>query len=159
MGYAWDVVKDPRTINRSIEIRAPREKIWATLTGEETFREWCAAFMPGSHFVGDWSEGSRMRFQAADEQGRVGGMVTEIIEHRPGEVIRSRSVGVLKDGEETFEGEEYDTWVSGDEVYVLEGGPEVFTLSVTNEVPASYLEYFDNAWVQALANIKRLAES
>jgi hypothetical protein len=53
----------------SMNINAPKEKVWKTMLGEDTYRIWTEVFMPGSHYVGDWSKGSKILFLAPAETG------------------------------------------------------------------------------------------
>ncbi len=150
-----------KKLSFSIDINASREKIWETLLGKETFSDWCSYFSPSgdSRFEGDWSEGSTMRFIGEDGEGNVGGMITKIVEHRPGEYIRSDSVGVIGNGQEYYEGEMCDQWVPATEEYRVTGGPDTYTLSVNNDVPEPYAEHFSDAWQKGLARVKELAEA
>ena len=62
----------------SIVIGVPKEKVWEIMLGEETYPLWSDVFMPGSHFEGDWSEGSKIFFLAPDESGKMSGTVFQI---------------------------------------------------------------------------------
>ncbi|WP_306055524.1 hypothetical protein [Natronococcus wangiae] len=66
------------TLYFTIDINAPQETVWNTMLGEETSREWLEVFAPGSYFMGDWSEGSKLLFLAPDETGEIEGMVCRI---------------------------------------------------------------------------------
>lgn len=143
----------------SVDIRASRERIWHALTAQESFRDWCTAFHPGSYFEGDWSEGSEMRFLGPMPDGTVNGMVTRVVEHRPGEFIRCEHFGVIERGNLVLEGPEFDEWIPASESYTVTGGPDVFTLSVETEVPDSHLEHFTQQWPEALQRVKKLAEA
>jgi uncharacterized protein YndB with AHSA1/START domain len=46
----------------SVEIDAPREKVWATLWQDETFREWASVIDPETYMVGELEEGSEVQF-------------------------------------------------------------------------------------------------
>lgn len=49
----------------SIQINAPKEKVWRTMLEDATYRQWTSAFGEGSSFVGDWNEGSKFSFWVA----------------------------------------------------------------------------------------------
>jgi len=51
----------------SIVINAPKEKVWKTMLNKDTYEKWTDVFMPGSSYVGDWTEGSKILFLAPDE--------------------------------------------------------------------------------------------
>ena len=38
----------------SIEINAPKEKVWDTLWQDENYRKWTSVFMEGSFAESDW---------------------------------------------------------------------------------------------------------
>ena len=71
----------------SIDINAPREKVWNTMLEDQTYREWTSEFMPGSYYEGDWSQGSKITFLGPDEKGKLGGMVARVTENRRPERI------------------------------------------------------------------------
>lgn len=40
----------------SIDIKAPRERVWKVLWDDATFRDWASVFMEGSYINSDWKE-------------------------------------------------------------------------------------------------------
>lgn len=63
----------------SITINAPKAKVWSTMLDDATCRVWTEAFTSGSHYVGDWSKGSKILFLGPDPiTGKPGGMVSRI---------------------------------------------------------------------------------
>ncbi len=90
-----------KTLHFSIDIHAPKEKVWNTMLGAETYPQWAALFNPGSHYegTGDWSKGSRMVFLGPDpETGKEGGMVSLVTENRPYEYLALEHQGMVQDG-------------------------------------------------------------
>lgn len=146
------------TVQKTIDIRAPRDVIWNALTGPETFRDWCSAFCPTSRYEGDWSEGSTMRFLGDDEKGNVGGMLSKIVEHVPGHTLRAKHFGVIENGQDVTSGPAVEYWGDAIEEYRLSGGPETFTLEVVSETAIEMAEWFSGAWDKALARLKEIAE-
>lgn len=55
----------------SIVIDAPKEKVWHTMLDEDSYRAWTQVFADGSHYVGDWSKGSKILFLAPEKRGNV----------------------------------------------------------------------------------------
>lgn len=51
-----------KKLHFSIQIKAPKEKVWQTMLDDPTYRQWTRVFMPGSYFEGAWEEGSKIRF-------------------------------------------------------------------------------------------------
>lgn len=146
-------------LNKSIDIRASRERIWQVLTGQEEFRDWASAFMPGSYYEGTWNVGDTLRFLGPSPDGSVGGMITKVVEHTPGEHILCLHYGGVQDGKDVFSGPEFEEWIGSTEEYRLTGGPDVHTLAISNDVPESFVSMFSTSWEQALARIKELAEA
>jgi len=148
-----------KTLTPSIDIRAPRARIWKALTSSETFGDWCSAFNPGCFYEGDWSEGSVMKFLGIDSTtGQAGGMLSGIVQHIPGEYIAARHVGVVENGVDITEGPVAELWAGAREEYRLTGGPDIFTLQVTADVADDWYEYFEKSWHAALGRLRELAE-
>lgn len=141
-------------LHYSIHINASREKVWDTMLGDATYREWSSAFMPGSYFQGDWSEGSKMLFLGPDPVGGAeGGMVAVVKENRPQEFVSLEYHAEIRNGVETpMEG-------TGAENYTLQdkdGGTEVI-IDLLN-LPEEYEEMFNDAWPKALEKLKEISE-
>ena len=56
----------------SIEINAPKEKVWDTLWQDENYRKWTSVFMEGSFAESDWKEGGKIHFLTPDRNGMFG---------------------------------------------------------------------------------------
>ncbi len=148
-----------KEIRKSIEIDASREKIWDAITSDESFRDWCSAFCDGSYFVGDWSEGSKMRFLGpSPEDGQEGGMISEVVEHKPGHVLRLKAVGEISNGEEKYSGGSFPEWLGSPEEYSLIGDAAPYELQIYAETPENMHEFFNSAWDQSVNRIKEISE-
>jgi len=108
-----------KKLHFSIAINAPQEKVWNTMLGEDTYRVWTDVFSPGSHYVGDWSEGGKMLFLAPDETGEMSGMVSRIKENRPYEYISIEHTGVVHKGKEDTSGKAVKEWTGALENYTF----------------------------------------
>lgn len=86
-------------LNFSIAINAPKEKVYDTMLQDKTYRIWTESFAKGSHYVGDWSKGSKILFLGPDEKGKMGGMVSRIKENRLHEYISIEHLGIVNDGQ------------------------------------------------------------
>lgn len=147
-----------KKLNYSINIKAPKEKVWDTMLEDVTYRKWTEPFSEGSHFVGNWDEGSEIRFLGPDDQGMMGGMISRIKENRPYEYISIEHLGIVEDGKDVLDGEEVEKWKGALENYTFketEEGTEVF---VELDVDEDYEDKFDEMWNEALKVLKNLSE-
>ncbi len=147
-------------IHFSIQINASKEKVWDTMLGDSTYREWTVSFHPGSYYKGDWSEGSKMLFLGPDESGKKdGGMVSRIKENRKYEFLSIEHIGLVMDGVEDTESEEVRKWTPGFENYTFtekDGGTELnIDMDIVNE---EFKEMFEGMWPQALLKLKEITE-
>jgi len=138
----------------SITINATREQVWQALFEDGSFRRWTSLFAEGSYFVGDWSEGSEIRFLNAGSDG----MISMIDANRPYEFMSIRHLGYIVNGVEDTESDEVKAWTPAFENYTLkdvEGGTH---LTVETDTFNDYVEYFNETWPKGLDEIKRIAE-
>ncbi|MCC2630849.1 MAG: hypothetical protein K0S38_658 [Candidatus Paceibacter sp.] len=140
-------------------INAPREKVWDTMLGDATYREWTTAFNPGSYFKGDWSEGSKILFLGPDPvTGKESGMSSRIKENRKYEFVSIEHVGIVGDGVEDTTSEFAKKWTPAFENYTFiekDGGTEV---QVDIDMSEEFKEMFEQMWPKALEKLKELAE-
>ncbi|MBZ0202470.1 MAG: SRPBCC domain-containing protein [Ignavibacteria bacterium] len=141
-------------LNFSIEINAPKEKIWNVLLQDETYRKWTSAFCEGSYAEGNWDEGSKMIFTS--QQGE--GMLSRIKLHRPNEIITMEHYGMLKNNVEDLESDEAKKWSGSEETYILEPSGSGVKLKVEVDVEDEYAEWFKKAWETALDKVRELSE-
>ncbi|MXW04411.1 MAG: SRPBCC domain-containing protein [Gemmatimonadetes bacterium] len=138
----------------SITINASRDKVWQALFEDESFRRWTSLFAEGSYFVGDWSEGSEIRFLNAGNDG----MISMIDANRTHEFMSIRHLGYIVNGVEDTDSDEVKSWTPAFENYTLkdvEGGTH---LTVETDTFNDYVEYFNETWPKGLDEIKRIAE-
>lgn len=138
----------------STTINAPREKVWEVLWSDASYREWTAAFSPGSRAETDWKKGSKVLFLGDKD----GGMVAEIADNRPNEFMSIRHLGVVKDGKEVYDDPEHKDWAGAMENYTLRTVNGQTELVVEMDLTEKYADYFTDTWPQALAKVKELAE-
>jgi uncharacterized protein YndB with AHSA1/START domain len=139
----------------TIHINAPREKVWATMLEDESYREWTSVFMPGSYYEGDWSEGSKMRFLGPHpENGKVSGMAAIVKENRPNEFISLEHYAEIHEDVE-------QVWAqTGFENYTFmeaEDGTDVI-VDMLN-VPDEYAPMFEEIWPGSLQKLKEITEA
>ncbi len=142
-----------------IYINAPKEKVWDTMLGDATYREWTKAFNVGSYYKGDWSQGSKILFLGPNPDGSgEGGMVSRVQENRQYEFVSVEHVGMIQNGVEDTTSEEVKKWIPAFENYTFtekDGGTEV---SVDLDLADEYKKMFDEMWPKALLLLKELAE-
>jgi uncharacterized protein YndB with AHSA1/START domain len=143
----------------SILINAPKEKVWDTMLSQDSYRAWTEVFAKGSHYVGDWSKGSKILFLAPDETGKASsGMVSRIRENRPHEYISIEHLGMVQDGKEDLSSEATKGWNGALENYTfMEMGGATQVLVDTDTVD-EYKEMFQDTWPKALQRLKALVE-
>ncbi|HNR51309.1 MAG: hypothetical protein BWZ01_02131 [Deltaproteobacteria bacterium ADurb.BinA179] len=142
----------------SIVIDAPKKKVWEIMLGKDTYGAWTDEFMPGSHYVGEWREGSRMLFLAPDEAGKMSGMVSLVREVRPYDRVSIENIGIVQDGREDTSSEAVKSWAGTHEDYTfkeVEGKTEVLVEMDTDE---QNKEMFQGIWPKALKKLKDLVE-
>src|SRR5687768_12593420 len=138
----------------SIDIHAPREKVWKVLWDDETYRHWTSVFSAGSYAVSDWKEGSKIQFLSSDGNG----MFSEIAKSRPPEFMSFRHLGVMKDGEEQHVDQETENWVGALENYELKQKNGQTELTVEMDVTEDFQKYFQETFPKALEKVKELSE-
>jgi uncharacterized protein YndB with AHSA1/START domain len=142
----------------TIDIDAPREKVWKTMLEDRTYRDWTTAFMPGSYYEGDWSEGSKIRFLGPGEGGKLDGMVSRIKQNRPYEYVSIEHYGIVHDSVEDTTSDEVKKWAGAQENYIFEprnGGTE---LRIELDTDDDYKDMFQDMWPKALQRLKELSE-
>lgn len=152
----------------SILISAPKEKVWNTMINRDSYQAWAEAFVPGSHYVGDWHEGSKVLFLAPDMEGKMLGTVSRIKEFRPYEYISIEHIGIWENGREDISSQSVIPWAGAQENYTFKEVGKKTELSVDlNKVeeykemfidPLTQATYLEDTWPKALHKIKELAE-
>lgn len=148
-------------INFTIKINAPREKVWDTMLDDATYRQWTKPFNAGSSYIGDWSEGSEMRFVGCDDSGQstVAGMYTRIKENRKHEFISIEYLGfVTADGNIDTTSDEVKKWTPAFENYTFKDAGGGTELLIEIDITEDMKEEFEKMWPAALEVLKELAE-
>lgn len=147
-------------IHHIISINASKEKVWNTMLGDSTYREWTKAFSPGSYYIGSWNEGSEIKFLGTDENGNgeEGGMYSRIKENRLYEFISIEHLGIIKNGIIDTTSDEVKKWVPSFENYSFKEKDGSTEVSVEVDVDDEYKSMFDEMWPKALQSLKELSE-
>ena len=144
-----------KTLSFSIEIDAPKEKVWNILWDDSTYRKWANVFYEGSYAVSDWDQGSKVLFLGPSGDGMFSVIDKKVLNRE----MSFKHLGVVKDGEEQPETEESKKWAGATENYKLEGENGNTELEVTIEVVESHEQYFKDTFPKALEAVKNLAEN
>ena len=144
-----------------IEINSPAQKVYEMMLGlndKSTYEYWTAAFNPTSTYEGNWDKGSKILFIGTDENGKKGGMISEIVDHRPADFISIRHYGILDGDKEITTGEKVEKWAGGHENYNFAENNDITTVIVEMDIIDEYLDYFNNTYPNALEKLKEISE-
>ncbi|MFZ1495519.1 MAG: hypothetical protein WAS72_00600 [Saprospiraceae bacterium] len=143
------------------EINATAQKVYETMLGlidKSTYEQWVSVFNPTSTYEGKWDKGSKIYFIGTDENGKKGGMVSEIVEHQPAKFISIKHNGFLDGDTEITTGEQVEKWAGGHENYTYQENNNITTVTVDMDTIEEYLDYFNNTYPKALDKLKEISE-
>lgn len=146
----------------TIDINASAQKVYSAMLGLEdkrTYQLWTAAFNPTSTYEGNWDKGSKIYFIGTDENGKKGGMISEIVAHEPAKFVSIRHYGFLDGDNEITTGQEVEKWEGGHENYSFMEQLELTTVTVDIDVIEEYLDYFQSTYPKALELLKSSIEN
>ena len=144
-----------------IEINATAQKVYETMLGlkeKSTYEYWASAFNPTSTYEGSWERGSKIYFVGVDENGKKGGMISEIEEHQPAKYVSIRHYGFLMGDTEVTTGEQVEKWAGGHENYSYQETNGITTVIVDLDTVDEYLDYFNKTYPLALEKLKEILE-
>ncbi len=144
----------------TIDIYAPKEKVWHTMLEPESYKEWTKVFHPGSYYEGSWDKGSKIRF-IAEENGKISGMFSQIVENIPYEYVSIEHLGEIIDGIEDGNTEEALKWKGAHENYRFteHNGLTTLDIELTGLGGAEDVtKMFDDMWPRALKELKDICE-
>jgi hypothetical protein len=139
-------------IQFSIAINASKERVWATLWEDITFRDWAGIIDEGTYIKGAVKEGHEIQFISSVN----GYGVTSLVERLDPNafVLFRHSADTMENGQQEREKE----WTGGTESYSLNEKNGVTVLVVKTDVPQEQEELFNIRLPKALERIKTLAE-
>ena len=143
-------------------INASSKKVYETMLGlnnKNTYENWTAEFNVTSTYEGNWNKGEKIYFVGTDENGKRGGMVSEIAENIPFKFVSIRHYGILDGENEITSGEQVESWAGGLENYSFEEINGATTVKVEMDADENYIDYFSGTWPKALKKLKEIAES
>ncbi len=136
----------------SIKIIAPVDKVWKTLWGDKTFRDWANIIDEGQYMIGEMKQGNEVQFISSASGYGVTSMIEKLT---PNEFVSFRQMADTKEGGKQRREKE---WTGGTESYSLAEKDGVTTLAVELEVPLGREETFKIRFPKALERLKTLAE-
>lgn len=148
----------------SVQIKAPKKKVWDTMLADKTYREWTTPFSPdgssGGYYKGSWDKGSKILFLGAGPDGKTAGMVSRIAENKPHEFISIEHLGVVHDGVEDTTSAEAKEWAGAHENYTFKqtDGVTQVIVDLEGNISKEFSDMFAGMWPQALQKLKELAE-
>ena len=134
-----------------IEIHAPREKIWATLWQDRTFREWADLIDAGTYMVGDLEEGSTVQFISAEGYG-VTSLVSALI---PDAYVSFKHQADTQDEDSNSRD---DQWTGGRESYTLMDDDSATNFTMSFDGPVELEKAMRESYPKALQKVKELSE-
>jgi ligand-binding SRPBCC domain-containing protein len=138
-----------KTLRFTIDIAAPKEKVWENLWSDVGYRKWTATFIEGSYAESNWEQGSRILFLSPKGNG----MYSVIEEKIPFEKMTFKHLGEIQDGVEKsrFEGEILER-------YKLSEKNGTTTLVVDADTTDDFEKYLNDAFPKALQILKQVSE-
>lgn len=135
-------------------IKAPRNKVWEILWGEQTYPAWTAVFAEGSKMETDWQVGGRTLFV----NGENSGMVSTIAAKVPNEYMSFKHLGFIDNGVEDLSSDKVKAWAGSLESYTLKDADGQTALLVEVDIDEEYKDFFLTTFPKALSKVKELAE-
>jgi hypothetical protein len=144
-----------------VRINAPSTKVYDVMLGlsnKSTYEQWTSLFNPTSTYEGSWIKGSKILFVGIDENGKKGGMVSEIAENTPNRFVSIRHCGLVKDDKEITEGPDVEKWAGGFENYSFDENDGVTSVTVDLETTEDFIDYMNQTYPKALDKLKEVCE-
>jgi uncharacterized protein YndB with AHSA1/START domain len=146
---------EAQTIEKSIDINAPKERVWDVLLNDKFTRIWYSEFSEGAYAETDWKVGSKALFLDKKQCGIVG----KVIANKPYEVISIEYEGIVMDGVEDYESADAKQVKGALETYHLSEKNGVTRVSIECDMGPEWFETMSLSWDKALLKIKELSEN
>lgn len=143
------------------DINTTAQKVYETMLGlknKSTYEFWTAVFNPTSTYEGSWDKGSKIYFVGVDENGKKGGMVSEIKENQQAKFVSIKHYGFLDGEKEITSGEQVEKWAGGHENYSFNENNGITTVTVDIDAVEEYLNFFNDNYPIALEKLKEISE-
>jgi uncharacterized protein YndB with AHSA1/START domain len=141
-----------------ITIKADAEKVYHSMLGEETFKEWTSIFNPSSRYDGNWDKDSKIRFIGESKEGKQEGMVGIVRENKPFDFVSVEYIAVVDGDTELSEGPGVEEWLNTFENYTFEESNGHTTVTVDIDMNDEMIAYFNEKYPEALNKLKEICE-
>lgn len=143
-----------KKLHFSIDIKAPKEKVWDKMISETSYREWTSVFAEGSSFKGSWHKGAKILFVDSNNSG----MVAEIAENKLHQFISIRHLGEIDHGVEDTTSEKVKAWAPAYENYTFTEKDSVTTVTIEIDSADEWAGMMSDMWPKALLKLKAISE-
>ena len=137
----------------AVQINATKERVWATLWDDLTFRDWVNIIDEGTYMKGEMIEGNEIQYISSVNGYGVTSLIEKLI---PNEFIQLRHCA---DTKESGAQEREKEWTGGTESYSLAEKNGVTTLIFKTDFPEELEEILSVSFPKALERVRTLAES
>ncbi|HMI09606.1 MAG TPA: SRPBCC domain-containing protein [Candidatus Saccharimonadales bacterium] len=147
-------------LNYTIDIEAPKQKVWQVMLELDTYKEWTGAFHPGSTYEGSWDKGSKIKFVSEDDR-KLSGIFSQIAENIPYEYVSIEHLGEIVDGKEDMTSESAKQWSGSHENYRFTEKDGITTVDVEltgDNIGDEIRKMFDGMWLRSLQKLKEICE-
>lgn len=145
-------------LNFSIMIDATVSKVWNMMLEDKTYRIWTEEFATGSHYIGNWNEGSKILFLGPSNDGKLAGMVSKIKENKLHKYISIEHLGEVYDGVEDTTSDRVKVWAGSLENYTFIDKEGKTELVVDMDINEEFKQMFEVMWPKALQKLKSICE-
>jgi uncharacterized protein YndB with AHSA1/START domain len=142
-----------------IPIHCDPVKVYDIMLSKEHYTDWCASFDPTSRFEGTWQKGTRILFTGTGKDGEIVGMSSIIRENIRGKFVSIEHTGIIRQGHEISNGEEYEQWAGAIENYAFSETNGITLLTVSTDSIPEFVDFFNITWPKALARLKQICEN
>lgn len=143
-----------KKLHFTIDINAPKAKVWDKMIDQDSYREWTVVFNQGSSFKGSWEKGAKILFVDPNDCG----MVAEIAENKLHEFISIRHLGEIDHGVEDTTSEKVKAWAPAYENYTFTEKNGITTVAVELDCADAWEDMMNDMWPKALLKLKAISE-
>ena len=147
-----------KTLHFETKINASATKVYETMLGKDTFKEWTVEFSTTSRYQGNWDKGSKILFLSDDADGKECGMISRVNENKAYEFVSIEHLGLYEEGQEIMSGEKVDPFSGALEEYLFKEIQEGTLLKIRMDAIPEWESYFLESWPRALKSLKNLCE-